>query len=150
VNELCHLNIEDVDYEERSIHLKYTKTGQERTLPLTNYVFYEIMKMINMFDIKSGPLFLSHYGKRITPNTISKFLLKIKKDLRINQSISSHKWRHTCATYSLEYGGYVEEVQKLLGHKNLKTTNQYVHVRNKVVKDMVKRASPVNKMINKF
>jgi site-specific recombinase XerD len=150
VNELCNLNIDNIDHEEKELNLRYTKTNIDRTLPLSYFVYNEITKYIELMNIKKGALFITHYGKRITPNTISKFLAVIKKELNIDISISSHKWRHTCATYSLEYGGYVEEVQKLLGHKNLSTTNQYVHVRDQIVKDMVKRASPVKKMINKF
>ena len=117
---------------------------------MSYFVYKNLIEYIEDHADVKEPLFLTHYGQRITPNTISKFLSKIKKALNIDISISSHKWRHTCATYTLENGGYVEEVQKLLGHKNLKTTNQYVHVRNEIVKDMVKRASPDKKMINKF
>jgi len=73
-----------------------------------------------------------------------------KNKLDIKISISPHKWRHTCATLSLQNGAYVEEVQKMLGNKDLATTNRYMHVRNEAVKEMVNTSSPVKKMLIKF
>lgn len=150
VSELCALNYEDINFEERYIHLKITKTNEERIIYLGYIVFHELRKYLDHYNIFEGILFKTHYNKRMTPNGVSKFLDKIKKALNINISISAHKWRHSCATYSLANGGYVEEVQKLLGHKSLKTTNKYVHVKNEIVKNMVQRSSPVSKLVNKF
>lgn len=107
------------------------------------------MLYLEEYNINSDSLFLTKYGKRITKNTISRFLLDIKEKLNIDQSISPHKWRHTCATLSIENGGTIEQVQKLLGHIDINTTKIYVHVKNETVKSMINKSSPLNN-INKI
>lgn len=114
---------------------------------MSHFVLSQLKIYIEKFKITEGSLFITHYRKPITTNTVDKFLAKIKKELDIKISISSHKWRHSCATYSLANGGFVEEVQKMLGHRNFKITNKYVHVKNELVKDMVDRSSPVKNCI---
>ncbi|MBN2605315.1 MAG: tyrosine-type recombinase/integrase [Bacilli bacterium] len=146
VSEVVELNVEDFNFEERYIHLKFTKTSEERILYFTTYVKYELLNYMENYNISTGPFFLSRYHERITKNAISIRLQRIKEHLDIKLSISPHKWRHTCATYSLSNGANVEEVKKMLGHKHLETTNKYVHVRNEIVIEMVNQASPVKKM----
>ena len=46
----------------------------------------------------------------------------------IKRVVGPHLWRHTCATHLLNEGGNVVYVQKLLGHKRLKTTEIYTRV----------------------
>ncbi len=51
-----------------------------------------------------------------------------KKNAGINKKCGIHSLRHSFATHTLETGGGIFQLQKLLGHKNLKTTLVYVHL----------------------
>jgi len=55
------------------------------------------------------------------------------------QSISPHKLRHTFATRVLEHGGTIRELQDLLGHRSVATTEIYTHVDTRRLQAVVDR-----------
>jgi site-specific recombinase XerD len=60
----------------------------------------------------------------------------------IGRRVSPHVWRHSFATHLVANGANVVYVQRLLGHKSLKTTDIYTRVVTPDLKRMVKRAHP--------
>ena len=65
ISEIVELNFEDFNFEERYIHLKFTKTSEERILYFTTHVKFELLKYLDQYIITSGPFFLSRYNQRI-------------------------------------------------------------------------------------
>jgi integrase/recombinase XerD len=53
--------------------------------------------------------------------------------LNITTSISPHKWRHTFATRFRSQGGNLEVLYALLGHQNLRMTQKYLHLNQKLM-----------------
>jgi site-specific recombinase XerD len=60
----------------------------------------------------------------------------------IKRVVGPHLWRHTCATHLLNGGGNVVYVQKLLGHRRLKTTEIYTRVTIRDLKRTHRNAHP--------
>ena len=57
-------------------------------------------------------------------------------------SVSAHTWRHTCATHLMRDGAGLVYVQRLLGHRSLKTTQVYTRVNAADVRAMVRTSHP--------
>jgi len=55
-------------------------------------------------------------------------IYQLKKAKGIQDNITPHKWRHTFATEFLRKGGDLETLRMILGHRNLKTTQKYLHL----------------------
>jgi integrase len=86
------------------------------------------------------------------PTTYNYRLQKIAKICGIDKEITSHLARHTFATtITLTKGVPMETVSKMLGHKNLKTTQIYARVINrKISDDMLALSERLSDMENKL
>lgn len=82
---------------------------------------------------KSDFVFISHnswydYGNVIKKNTVCEIMKKYSDKLDIGKRITVHTLRHSYATRLLESWFNIREIQELLGHTDIKTTEWYCHV----------------------
>jgi len=77
---------------------------------------------------KERKIFLTDEGKPVNGNTIRSALFKYKKAAGISKTASPHSFRRSCATHILQQGADIRYVQKLLGHRHIKTTQLYTRV----------------------
>jgi site-specific recombinase XerD len=127
INELLNLRVSDVNTDMRTIHVRITKTKEER------YVFIseKTVGLLQVYVYKyliNGYIFQNVDGSKLDYKALNKSIERLKRRLKIKQSISPHKWRHTFATNYIAKGGDTASLQKLLGHRNLSTTEKYLHL----------------------
>jgi len=75
-------------------------------------------------DSQIGETFCHH----VNESGLQKVIRNARKKVGINKWVTSHTFRHSFATHLLEAGINIRVVQKLLGHKDVKTTEIYTHV----------------------
>ena len=139
VSELCNLKIEDINFT--ALHLKVLGKGsKERIVPfseeLASYLTLYLQqreKIVNPF------VFVHQNGKRVSRQYLFLEIKKYALEKGIKKNIHPHLFRHTFATNLLENGANLRQVQALLGHKNIETTEIYTHVSKKKEKSMIKR-----------
>ncbi len=73
---------------------------------------------------------------RVTTRTIQRIVEKYRKSARLSVPITPHGLRHSFATDLLAKGAGLREVQEMLGHKNVATTQIYTHVTNPQLKQV--------------
>ena len=119
---------EDMDFQRGTIHLKTAKGEKERII-----FFHEKLKnFIEYFSLKKdGIVFVSNHGKKYDKRTIQAIVRNAAIKAGINKRTTPHTLRHSFATHLLEAGADIRNIQKLLGHANLQTTQVYTHVANK-------------------
>lgn len=108
------------------------KGKKERIVPLAlscQQVLTKYLEVGRMTIKTRSPLFfLHHNGKEVSRQY---FYLQLKKycDMaHIEKKISPHTLRHSCATRLIENGASLKDVQALLGHSQIVTTQIYTHI----------------------
>lgn len=70
----------------------------------------------------------SRFGNRMNPNGIWAVVKRHAAGAGIKKNVSTHTFRHTCATHMMKNGAPVRHIQELLGHESLETTQLYTRV----------------------
>lgn len=124
VNELVNIKLSDIDFETKSIHI-IGKGSKHNTVYLNDIAYLSIQEYIKTRKGDSEYLFTGSkypYGK-LAVRSVQKIIGKYKKPLGCE--LSPHIIRHTTATLSLQAGMPITQVQKILGHASVSTTQIY-------------------------
>jgi integrase/recombinase XerD len=127
VSELVNIRVSDVNIEVRSIRV-IGKGNKERVVFFADWLVPLLKRHLR--QNKSEWLFPSEINpdQPIHYVTIERTLQRVVKRAGINKHVTPHMLRHTFATLSLASGLNIREIQELLGHSSLSSTQIYTHV----------------------
>ena len=148
VSELVALKISDLFFEEGFIKIT-GKGNKERFVPIGNLT----QKYIQIYQndirvhlkIKKGfedTLFLNRRGSQLTRAMIFTIIKDLAVKISLNKSISPHTLRHSFATHLLENGADLRSIQLMLGHESITTTEIYVHLDRRFLKEVMHNFHP--------
>jgi integrase/recombinase XerD len=132
LSEIQNLKPKDIDWDRGVIRIK-GKGAKDRQVMLDPCiaVFLKnyLSKRPNLVYLFEGQTAGSPYPKR----TIEKIYDNACRAAGIARKGGIHSLRHTFATHLLEQGTGLRQIQELLGHSSIKTTEIYTHVSNKEI-----------------
>jgi site-specific recombinase XerD len=121
-------------YSKKNMSYQQPETNQEKKTDLQ--LKAELQKD------KGGYLFLNRFGKKLNVRSFGNILAKSLSQANIVNKISPHGLRHSFATHLLEQGAGIREIQELLGHENITTTQIYTHINIKKLKEDFNKFHP--------
>ncbi len=124
VSEVVRIKLHDLDFERKLLLIRGGKGNKDRYTILSNLVILQIKNYLQKRPYQSDYLFASHDG-HITPSTVEQVLKQAWKRAHLKNKITPHSLRHSFATHLMEAGIQDKYLQKLLGHKDIKTTQIY-------------------------
>jgi len=127
VSEVAKLKIQDLDFDNLRVTIRNSKAHKDRITLLSDKILDDLKKLTNNKHY-SDYLFETRYKRRYSIRTIQSIMTKAHKLSGIQKKIKCHTLRHSFATHIVENGEDIRTVQKLLGHKSIKTTMIYLHL----------------------
>lgn len=131
IGELNALNLEDYNSTEHTLIIR-GKGNKERLLYISSdEVIKKLLLWIDtrkFFHYNSSALFLNRYGERLSIYGIERVFKKYRDQSHINPHATPHYLRHSFATQLLNNGASIRDVQELLGHASIVTTQIYTEV----------------------
>lgn len=149
VSEVCHLRVRDLSLSEKHLRCE-GKGGKQRLVPLGNRAIAAIqeytaeLRSILAARRPSPPeeLFLSRSGKPMDRIMLWRLIKLYARRVGIDPKISPHALRHSFATHLLAGGADLRQVQEMLGHASIQTTQIYTHVEHSRLKKVHKQFHP--------
>lgn len=150
ISEVTSIKLSSIDIVSREIRIT-GKGRKERVAFLSDSATYWLKKYITErkeFIRKKDKaedcsfLFLNKYAKGISSRSIRSIIKKSLRSAGIKRNIKPHDIRHSFATHLIQNGAGIREIQELLGHENLSTTQIYTHLDLKKLKNDYKRSHP--------
>ncbi len=141
VSELCSLEVQDIDFAERVVHVRSGKGDKDRIVIVPEAVATSLRGLIDTRHTASIHLFPGQNG-HISPKTAQRIVKKAALNAGIKKNVTPHTLRHSFATALLRKGGDIRFIQKVLGHSSIATTQIYTHVDDSTLKKMYDQFVP--------
>lgn len=145
VSELTSLRIRDLFFGEGYIRVT-GKGDKQRLVPISSTARERILRYLEVRrSARAGEetLFLNNRGSSLTRVMIFTILREAARRAGIEKKISPHTFRHSFATHLLEGGASIRQVQELLGHESILTTEIYTHLDDSHLRQTVEEHLPI-------
>lgn len=148
-SELSHLKLADVHLDERycQCHGKGSKQrlvplGEQAVQAIRGYLEHERPLLASRANTPPPWLLLSRRGRRLRREAIWELVKKYAARATLSPKISPHTLRHSFATHLLAGGADLRQVQEMLGHASIATTQIYTHVDQTRLKQVHRQFHP--------
>jgi site-specific recombinase XerD len=141
-SELLGLDWDDVDLERRLIRVRVAKGGRQRVLPIHPGLVPLLLEYRATRTPADHPaLFVGVLGNRLSPTILSTTFRRYTDAAGVakRKRVTPHTLRHVFATELLSAGANLRQIQELLGHRHLDSTQRYTHVGAHQLRGAVKR-----------
>jgi len=147
-SELVHLKLTDLDPSRGTLFIREGKGKRDRMVPIGERAIRWILAYLDqarpqlLTPPDRGVLFLTRRGRRMRLAHMSELVRRYIEGSGIGKKGSCHPFRHTMATLLLEGGADIRDIQEMLGHAQLSTTQLYTRVSIARLKRVHERAHP--------
>jgi integrase/recombinase XerD len=153
ISELAGLRLGDLDMQ-KGLALAYGKGSKERLVPVGRHALAALGAWLGLEGrpamaparfarrADAEAVFISTRGRRMTRQAMWQVVRKAAVKVKLEDRVSPHVLRHSCATHLLEHGADIRVVQELLGHATITTTQVYTKVSPELLRRVYEQAHP--------
>lgn len=131
ISEALGLRMKNAPTAERDVLRIVGKGGKERAVPVLPIAISAVARYLELLPWPrepNGPLFIGAKGGPLSPRLIQLAMERMRDELSLPDTATPHALRHSFATHLLATGADLRQIQELLGHASLSTTQVYTEV----------------------
>lgn len=136
VSEALNLKINDVDSKRMLVHIHNAKGKKDRVVMLPNNLLILLRLYFKAYKPNTYLFEGQKKGLSYSASSVRKVLKEALNKTKIKKPVKVHTLRHSFATHLLENGTDIRIIQKLLGHKDIKTTLVYTQVAQSTIQNV--------------
>ncbi len=152
LEEMCRLTVFDADLQGGMLRVNKGKGGKDRVVPMGKHAVRCLREYITKArpkltknNRKTRKLFVNRYGGAMNKQSVGIMIRTYARQTKLKKKISAHCLRHTFATVLVKNGADIRAVQKMLGHADLATTQQYIRSLGLDIKAVHQKTHPREK-----
>lgn len=149
VSELISIEVTDINFQVGVLHLKGNKN--ERIIPMYPAALKAVSSYISkarsliVSDRSQNILFTNMNGQPLTRQGFWKLIKYYADKAKIDKDITPHTLRHSFAAHLLENGAQLRDIQEMLGHSDISSTNVYAQMMRNRYSRSYKKFHPMAK-----
>jgi site-specific recombinase XerD len=127
VGEAVSIEVSDIRSAQGRLHLRNTKGGQERYVPISPAMIEELRAF---WKTHRHPrwLFATEGAGHLDVTVVQRTMQRVRSELGLSEKVTPHTLRHCYASHLLEEGVSLRLISQFLGHSSLDTTAIYTHL----------------------
>lgn len=141
IDEALQLNVGDLKANPDFL-IVTGKGNKQRQVPVLAIVQKAIADYMALRPLDADAVFIGVQGKRLNQGMAQKSMRNLRVTMGLPATATPHALRHSFATHLLENGANLREIQELLGHASLSTTQRYTEINAKELLAIYKKAHP--------
>ena len=141
-SELLGLDWDDVELERRLLRVRHAKGGRQRVVPIhAALVPLFVDYLATRTSLTEPALFTGVQGRRLSITVMAATFRRYARAAGVSERkrVTPHTLRHVFASELLRSGANLRQIQELLGHKHLDSTQRYTRVTAHELRGAVKR-----------
>jgi integrase/recombinase XerC len=145
ISEALGIARRDAPIEGRETLRVVGKGGKERLVPVLPVTQAAVSRYVALCPYRlalDGPLFLGAKGGPLSPRIVQLLMERLRAALGLPDTATPHALRHSFATHLLSAGADLRQIQELLGHASLSTTQIYTEVDRERLLAVYEKAHP--------
>ena len=151
IGELCGLRNQDVDMCSGQVRI-IGKGNKERVIDICLPIIMQSLKQWVLVrkstNCPKDGFFTSRIGRKLGPQTVRLLVHRLTQDCSIEKNVTPHTFRHTFATLLLEENIDIANIQHILGHSSIATTQIYLHVNSLKQREILTNHHPRSRLLH--
>lgn len=129
ISELLNLDISDINFDKKTIHVRNGKGNNDRVTIISLKAIELLRTYMNIYKPKTSIFYsMKARSSRLSQSYVQRAFKTLLEKANISTKAHVHTLRHSFATHLLDQQTNLFTIMRLLGHKNIQTTLIYLHL----------------------
>ena len=142
VSELVALDRRDLNLTQKRATVREGKGGKSRVVPISTRASRLLQRLLDERTDNDPWVFRSQFDRRMSVSSVQWHIAKLGEQAKLMFQLTPHQLRHSLATHLLNAGMPLDQIQLILGHSNIQTTQRYARTQLQSAEQYYRRVFP--------